>query len=218
MPAYELRSGGDVKNKKQSVADLKYRRLTELNARLKEDLDRPRVKVSEAALSCVTLLHYVPSHSTTNLPNSLISYCNNTRDFMVPSVWGQVCDRALPMAFARASNLFLSRSISARTPTLPNSREVAAPSCNALTTELTRHDISLSRSLFSISSFLLLNSGLLHDHPPWTRHCARTVNYLGLNESSAGPARNLPRQGSSTTSTLSSSPFASVPCPHRQCA
>jgi hypothetical protein len=51
MPAYELRSGGDVKNKKQSVADLKYRRLTELNARLKEDLDRPRVKVSEAALS-----------------------------------------------------------------------------------------------------------------------------------------------------------------------
>lgn len=51
MPAYELRSGGDVKNKKQSVADLKYRRLTELNARLKEDLDRPRVKVSEAAMS-----------------------------------------------------------------------------------------------------------------------------------------------------------------------
>lgn len=51
MPAFELRSGGDVKNKKQSVADLKYRRLTELNARLKEDLDRPRVKVSEAALS-----------------------------------------------------------------------------------------------------------------------------------------------------------------------
>ena len=51
MPPYELRSGGDVKNKKQSVADLKYRRLTELNTRLKEDLDRPRVKVSEAALS-----------------------------------------------------------------------------------------------------------------------------------------------------------------------
>lgn len=50
-PAFELRSGGDVKNKKQSVADLKYRRLTELNARLKEDLDRPRVKVSEASMS-----------------------------------------------------------------------------------------------------------------------------------------------------------------------
>lgn len=59
MPAYELRSGGDVKNKKQSVADLKYRRLTELNARLKEDLDRPRVKVSEAALSCV-YPHFTP--------------------------------------------------------------------------------------------------------------------------------------------------------------
>ena len=53
MPTYELRSGGDVRNKKQSVADLKYRRLTELNVRLKEDLDRPRVKVSEASLSYV---------------------------------------------------------------------------------------------------------------------------------------------------------------------
>ncbi|KAJ6119259.1 hypothetical protein N7523_003539 [Penicillium sp. IBT 18751x] len=84
MPAYELRSGGDVKNKKQSVADLKYRRLTELNARLKEDLDRPRVKVSEAALSSPSL--------------SLISYCNNTRDFMVPSVWGQVDKREDPYA------------------------------------------------------------------------------------------------------------------------
>ncbi|PKX94757.1 guanine nucleotide-binding protein subunit gamma [Aspergillus novofumigatus IBT 16806] len=79
MPPYELRSGGDVKNKKQSVADLKYRRLTELNARLKEDLDRPRVKVSEAAMS-------------------LINYCNNTRDFMVPSVWGQVDKREDPYA------------------------------------------------------------------------------------------------------------------------
>jgi guanine nucleotide-binding protein subunit gamma len=51
MAAYEIRSGGDVKQKKQSMADLKLRRLTELNSRLKEDLDRPRVKVSEAALS-----------------------------------------------------------------------------------------------------------------------------------------------------------------------
>ncbi|PGH33460.1 guanine nucleotide-binding protein subunit gamma, other [[Emmonsia] crescens] len=52
MPAaYELRPGGDVKNKKQNMAELKLRRLTELNIRLKEDLERPRVKVSEAAMS-----------------------------------------------------------------------------------------------------------------------------------------------------------------------
>ncbi|KAL1971794.1 hypothetical protein VTN31DRAFT_1882 [Thermomyces dupontii] len=79
MPAYELRSVGDGRAKKQSMADLKYRRLMELNSRLKEDLDRPRVKVSEAALS-------------------LINYCNNTRDFMVPSVWGQVDKREDPYA------------------------------------------------------------------------------------------------------------------------
>lgn len=52
MPgAYELRTGGDGKNKKQSMADLKLRRLKELNIRLQEDLERPRVKVSEAASS-----------------------------------------------------------------------------------------------------------------------------------------------------------------------
>jgi guanine nucleotide-binding protein subunit gamma len=78
MAAYELRAG-DVKNKKQSVADLKYRRLQELNSRLKEDLDRPRVRISEAAIS-------------------LITYCNSTRDFMVPSVWGQVEKREDPYA------------------------------------------------------------------------------------------------------------------------
>ena len=51
MPVpYEMRTVGDVKNKKQSMADLKLRRLNELNMRLKEDLERPRIKVSEAAM------------------------------------------------------------------------------------------------------------------------------------------------------------------------
>ncbi|EXJ86966.1 guanine nucleotide-binding protein subunit gamma [Capronia epimyces CBS 606.96] len=72
MPAaYAVRDGGDAKSKKQSMADLKLRRLQELNSRLKEDLERPRVKVGEASMS-------------------LINYCNSTRDYMVPSVWGQV--------------------------------------------------------------------------------------------------------------------------------
>ncbi|KZF25118.1 hypothetical protein L228DRAFT_265594 [Xylona heveae TC161] len=79
MPAYEVRTGGDVKNKKQSMADLKLRRLNELNLRLKEDLDRPRVKVSEAVLS-------------------LINYTNSTKDFMVPSLWGAVDKREDPYA------------------------------------------------------------------------------------------------------------------------
>lgn len=47
---YELRTGGDGKSKKQSMAELKLRRLTELNARLKEDLERRRIPVSEAAM------------------------------------------------------------------------------------------------------------------------------------------------------------------------
>ncbi|KAL9130952.1 MAG: hypothetical protein Q9217_000998 [Psora testacea] len=78
-PQYDLRPGGDVKNKKQSMADLKLRRLNELNSRLREDLERPRIRVSEASMS-------------------LIQYCTNTKDFMVPSLWGQVDKRDDPYA------------------------------------------------------------------------------------------------------------------------
>jgi len=52
MPgAYEIRAADAGKSKKQSMADLKLRRLNELNSRLKEDLERPRIKVSEASMS-----------------------------------------------------------------------------------------------------------------------------------------------------------------------
>ncbi|WVQ81470.1 hypothetical protein IAT38_003594 [Cryptococcus sp. DSM 104549] len=54
---------------KQSMADLKLRRLTEHNARLREDLLRPRQRVSEASVS-------------------LIKYCHGTKDPMLQSVWG----------------------------------------------------------------------------------------------------------------------------------
>ena len=71
MPAaYEIRAGGDVKNKKQSMADLKLRRLNELNMRLKEDLERPRIRVSEASMrytsSGVAVLGPLCNNTTTD--------------------------------------------------------------------------------------------------------------------------------------------------------
>ncbi|KDQ33391.1 hypothetical protein PLEOSDRAFT_1087797 [Pleurotus ostreatus PC15] len=60
------RTGG-----RQSMSELKLRRLLEHNQRLREDLARPRVKVSEASAS-------------------LIKYCKSTKDYLVPSVWGTV--------------------------------------------------------------------------------------------------------------------------------
>jgi guanine nucleotide-binding protein subunit gamma len=39
---------------KQSMAELKLRRLTEHNHRLREDLARPRIRVSEASVRWVT--------------------------------------------------------------------------------------------------------------------------------------------------------------------
>lgn len=53
---YEIRSNDNGKSKKQSMAELKLRRLTELNQRLQEDLNRRRIPVSEAALEYVALL------------------------------------------------------------------------------------------------------------------------------------------------------------------
>ncbi|KAG0705093.1 G-protein gamma subunit [Suillus clintonianus] len=56
---------------RQSMSELRYRRLLEHNQRLREDLARPRIRVSEAAAS-------------------LIRYCKTTKDHLVPSVWGPV--------------------------------------------------------------------------------------------------------------------------------
>ncbi|CAG8536778.1 8147_t:CDS:2 [Acaulospora morrowiae] len=72
------------RQKQQSMSEIKLRRLAELNQRLREDLDRPRVRVSEAS-------------------NSLITYCKNTRDFLVPSVWGPVDKRDDPYVMSGGS-------------------------------------------------------------------------------------------------------------------
>jgi guanine nucleotide-binding protein subunit gamma len=50
---YEIRTNETGKSKKQSMAELKLRRLTELNQRLQEDLNRRRIPVSEAAMEYV---------------------------------------------------------------------------------------------------------------------------------------------------------------------
>ncbi|KAI4103552.1 MAG: hypothetical protein L6R37_003769 [Teloschistes peruensis] len=63
MPApYEIRAGGDVRNKKQSMADLKLRRLNELNSRLREDLERPPPPLLPHRLGLVSeaMLTYPP--------------------------------------------------------------------------------------------------------------------------------------------------------------
>ncbi|KAI9137654.1 guanine nucleotide-binding protein subunit gamma [Paraphysoderma sedebokerense] len=53
------------------MSELKLKKLVEYNNRLKEQLDMPRMTVSEAS-------------------QSLIKYVKTTKDFLVPSVWGTV--------------------------------------------------------------------------------------------------------------------------------
>ncbi|KZT26568.1 G-protein gamma subunit [Neolentinus lepideus HHB14362 ss-1] len=69
----------DTRRHKQSMSELKLRRLMEHNQRLREDLARPRIRVSEASAS-------------------LIRYCKTTKDHLVPSVWGPVGKHEDPYA------------------------------------------------------------------------------------------------------------------------
>lgn len=106
---------------------------------------------------------------------------------------------------------------------LPSNREVAAPSCNALTTGIFRHDISLS---FFLSLFLFY---LIPDPftttplgPEQSTAIARADKYVGLKESSAGLARNLPRLRGLYESRCVLSPFPLLRSPFvlglcRQC-
>lgn len=57
--AYDVRGSGDGRSKKQTMAELKLRRLQELNVRLKEDLERRRIPISQAAAECVILVQDV---------------------------------------------------------------------------------------------------------------------------------------------------------------
>ncbi|KAK3066758.1 Guanine nucleotide-binding protein subunit gamma [Teratosphaeriaceae sp. CCFEE 6253] len=77
---FELRTNDNGKSKKQSMAELKLRRLTELNQRLQEDLNRRRIPVSEASVDLIAFTDKEP------------------KDFMVPSRWGQVDKRDDPYA------------------------------------------------------------------------------------------------------------------------
>ncbi|KAK9456541.1 GGL domain-containing protein [Dipodascopsis uninucleata] len=64
-------SAGAVRDKKQAMGELKLKRLNDLNGRLKEDLNRSRVRTSEAC-------------------ESIAQYATNTKDFMVPTQWGTI--------------------------------------------------------------------------------------------------------------------------------
>ncbi|KAL0083677.1 G protein gamma subunit [Phycomyces blakesleeanus] len=63
----------------QNISEAKLNRLLELNQCLREQLDVPRITVSSAS-------------------SSLIEYCKNTKDPMVPSVWGPIDKKEDPFA------------------------------------------------------------------------------------------------------------------------
>lgn len=85
LPSAIAKANMSGRVQKQSMSELKLRRLTEHNQRLREDLARPRIRVSEASR------RYAPAHSL--LPptpgphpgvcHSLINYCKSTPDHLV---------------------------------------------------------------------------------------------------------------------------------------
>ncbi|KAI9320063.1 G-protein complex gamma subunit GpgA [Dichotomocladium elegans] len=74
----------NASRKTQNLSEAKLARLLEYNLRLKELLDIPRTTVSDAS-------------------TRLIDFCNNTRDPMVPSVWGPIDKKDDPFATSSGS-------------------------------------------------------------------------------------------------------------------
>lgn len=74
---------------KQSLSELKLRRNMEQNLRLREDLARPRIRVSEASARCVkACVLFLMSVAADEMrsDSSLIRYCKNTKDHLVSFV------------------------------------------------------------------------------------------------------------------------------------
>lgn len=63
----------------QNISEAKLTRLLEYNRNLKEQLDIPRITISEAS-------------------TSLIAFCSETKDPLVPSVWGPIDKKDDPFA------------------------------------------------------------------------------------------------------------------------
>ncbi|KDQ60911.1 hypothetical protein JAAARDRAFT_566596 [Jaapia argillacea MUCL 33604] len=80
----------DTRRTKQSMGELKLRRLVEHNQRLREDLSRPRIRVSEASSRYMPLSTLRGRSRSRSRFSSLIRYCKTTKDHLVPSVWGPV--------------------------------------------------------------------------------------------------------------------------------
>jgi hypothetical protein len=84
------------------MSELKLRRLTEHNQRLREDLARPRVRMSEASQRCVS----DPSIYITegaDLSLSLIRFCKTTKDHLVRLA--PVFDALVSYEFVKALSL-----------------------------------------------------------------------------------------------------------------
>lgn len=111
---------------------------------------------------------------------------------MVPSVWGQVCDRDSRSAHARAN--FASRSTGERIHTPPSRRKAAAPSCNGLMTSLiatTRFHLFSVRLPPNFGSMMIVPFCALDQIRDRSYGARSSLNQKvwSRRKSSAGPAR-----------------------------
>lgn len=79
------------------------------------------------------------------LSNSLINYCNSTRDYMVPSVWGTVCSCPCLTQPQYLANTTTTRSTKEKTHMLRSNQKDAAQSCEKGASYLTLHSARRSK-------------------------------------------------------------------------
>lgn len=91
----------NTRSGRQSMSELKLRRLIEHNQRLREDLARPRMRVSEASARYIAPLRPLFSGSWPFC--SLIRYCKTTKDHLVRIMAFWAPNLALRSAFHTGS-------------------------------------------------------------------------------------------------------------------
>ena len=168
---YEIRTNDVGKSRKQSMAELKLRRLTELNQRLQEDLNRRRIPVSEASMEYVLASHQQQSPLTF----SRKSHCFHRQRAQGLHGTQSMGTGMLQCSLDTSPNKLThtNRSPRARTHTRPNNPTAAAPSCNCIaTSQPPSPQVSIAMA-FERGGFLLLwrttfSACLLHSGP-WRR-------------------------------------------------
>lgn len=87
----------------QKISEAKLNKLLEQNTLLKQQLDVPRIPVSEASARFAFFFSITKPGIIINFLFSLIEFCNQNVDPLIPSVWGHALNEEDAFSTAKSN-------------------------------------------------------------------------------------------------------------------